>query len=138
MAISVVGYPDLTRKAIVTTAGAITLPFIGSIVVAGKTGEEARTLLQSRFAERGVVRGAELTVEIAEYAPVYVNGDVTKPGAYSYRPGMTVRHAVALASGYSTRPEGLSAADLWGEDVHHEWGWWIKQADHYLAQRFAT
>ena len=74
VAISVVGYPDLTRKTMVTTAGAITLPFIGSIVVAGKTIEETRTLLQSRFAERGVVRGAELTVEIAEYAPVYVNG----------------------------------------------------------------
>ena len=37
---------------------------------------------------------------MAEYRPVYVSGDVVKPGAYPYRPGMTVRDAVVLAEGF--------------------------------------
>ncbi|MGH7005354.1 MAG: polysaccharide biosynthesis/export family protein, partial [Alphaproteobacteria bacterium] len=115
VAIAVLGYPDLTRKALVNTAGEVALPFVGNLPVAGKTLEEVRNKLRQILAEKGVVRGAEITVEVADYAPVYVNGDVTKPGAYGFRPGMTVRHAVALASGYSTRLEGVSAADLWGQ-----------------------
>lgn len=40
--------------------------------------------------------------------------------------------------GHLLRGKGIpNAADLWGEDVHHEWSWWIKQADHYLGRRFA-
>ena len=35
-----------------------------------------------------------------EYRPIYVNGDVSKPGEQTYRPLMTVRQAVALSGGY--------------------------------------
>ena len=37
---------------------------------------------------------------VAEYRPVYVNGDVSKPGEYPYRPTTTARQVVALAGGY--------------------------------------
>lgn len=33
----------------------------------------------------------------SEFRPVYLNGDVAKPGEQTFRPGMTVRQAVALA-----------------------------------------
>ena len=49
-------------------------------------------------------------VTIAEYRPVYVNGDVTKPGEQTFRPGMTVRQAVALAGGYEITPADLRGA----------------------------
>lgn len=26
--------------------------------------------------------------------------------------------------------------DLWGHDVHHEWGWWLRQAIYHLSRRF--
>lgn len=113
--ISVLGYPDLTRKVVVNTAGEVALPFVGNVEVAGKTLGDVRNSLKKAYAEKGVVRGAEVVVGIFEYAPVYVNGDVTKPGSYTFRPGMTVRHAIALASGFAMKPEGLTAADLWGQ-----------------------
>jgi len=50
--------------------------------------------------EKNVVRRPEVTVEVAEYRPVYVGGDVMKPGAYPFRFGMTVRDAVTLAEGF--------------------------------------
>jgi polysaccharide export outer membrane protein len=39
-------------------------------------------------------------VNVADYRPVYLNGEVSKPGEQPFRPGMTVRHAVAVAGGY--------------------------------------
>jgi polysaccharide biosynthesis/export protein len=113
--ITVFGYPDLTRKVVVNTAGDVALPFVGNLEVGGKTLEDVRTTLKKTYADKGVVRNAEIVVGIFEYAPVYVNGDVSKPGSYGYKPGMTVRHAIALASGFAMKPEGLTAADLWGQ-----------------------
>ena len=37
---------------------------------------------------------------MAEYRPVYINGDVSKPGEYPYRPATTARQLVAVAGGY--------------------------------------
>src|SRR5262249_58275355 len=42
----------------------------------------------------------DVDIIIAEYRPVYLNGDVAKPGEQPYRPGLTVRQAIALAGGY--------------------------------------
>ncbi len=42
----------------------------------------------------------EVTINIAEYRPIYVSGDVAKPGEQVFRPGMTVRQALAIAGGY--------------------------------------
>jgi polysaccharide export outer membrane protein len=41
-----------------------------------------------------------VNITIAEYRPVYVSGDVAKPGELPFRPGLTVRQAIALAGGY--------------------------------------
>ena len=40
---------------------------------------------------------------VVEYRPIYVNGDVSKPGEHPFRPQMTVRQAVALSGGYDSR-----------------------------------
>jgi polysaccharide biosynthesis/export protein len=41
-----------------------------------------------------------VVVEIAEYRPVFVDGDVARPGEYGYRADLTVRKAIAKAGGY--------------------------------------
>lgn len=80
--------------------GAISLPFIGELVVAGKTTGEVATeigqRLQSEFALR---TEPSASVEIAKFRPVYLAGDVTTPGEYPYAPGLTVLKAVSLAGG---------------------------------------
>ncbi|MDH5258601.1 MAG: polysaccharide export protein [Gammaproteobacteria bacterium] len=42
-------------------------------------------------------------VIVMEYRQVYVNGEVKKPGGYSFKPGLTLRKAIALAGGFSDR-----------------------------------
>ena len=49
----------------------------------------------------------EVSLQISEYRRVYVSGDVLHPGQVMYRPGLTVRQAVAIAGGFGKeRSEG--------------------------------
>lgn len=129
---SVAGVPDLKQKAAVDIDGKVTLPLAGSISAAGLTLSELRSkvaavLSQREFRQRGynkverdVIGGEEITLAIAEYRPIYVNGDVSRPGSQVYRPGLTAREAVSLAGGYDllrSRIEDpiLQSADLQGK-----------------------
>jgi polysaccharide export outer membrane protein len=42
-------------------------------------------------------------VDVINYRPFYILGQVNKPGEYPYVNGMTVLNAVALAGGYTYR-----------------------------------
>jgi polysaccharide biosynthesis/export protein len=129
---SVAGVPDLKQKAPVDIDGKVTLPLAGSMSAAGLTISELRSkiaavLSQREFRQRGynkverdVISGEEITLAIAEYRPIYVNGDVSRPGSQVYRPGLTARQAVSLAGGYDllrSRIEDpiLQTADLQGK-----------------------
>ncbi len=84
----------------VSDDGAVVLPVIGAVPVgtfdsAALAQEISRRLQQTT----GLVEKPYTTVEIVEYPPVYVVGDVTTPGAYPYRSGMTVLQALALGGG---------------------------------------
>jgi polysaccharide export outer membrane protein len=47
-------------------------------------------------------------VSVAEYRPVYITGDVVRSGAEPFRPGLTVRQAIALAGGVDNTRGSLS------------------------------
>ena len=42
-------------------------------------------------------------VIVMEYQQVFVNGEVKKPGGYHFKPGLTLRKAIALAGGFTER-----------------------------------
>jgi polysaccharide export outer membrane protein len=44
----------------------------------------------------------EVAAAIVEYRPVFITGDVTRPGEQAFRPRMTARQALAAAGGFST------------------------------------
>ncbi|MGK9052787.1 polysaccharide biosynthesis/export family protein [Neorhizobium sp. CSC1952] len=80
--------------------GSLSLPFIGDLPAAGKTtAEVAKAIgeeLRSQFALRNL---PSASVEIAQFRPVFVAGDVHTPGEYPYAPNLTVLKAVSLAGG---------------------------------------
>ncbi len=116
LSVAVMGYPDLTRKTIVGAGGEIVLPFVGGIAAAGKTLDEVRGILADRLKEKQIVHGAQISLEVIDYAPFYVSGDVAKPGSFPFRPGMTVRHAIAVAGGLGNRTDEVSSMDLWSRE----------------------
>lgn len=104
--------PDINTRAVVSIDGQITLPLTGQLKVQGLTVSElqakVRSDMSSKVFRRRTSDGRELSemlapdeisVVIAEYRPVYVNGDVSSPGQQTFRPGLTVRQVIALAGG---------------------------------------
>jgi polysaccharide biosynthesis/export protein len=100
--ISVPGVPGLHRRTPVDAAGQVSLPLLGQVDAAGKSVSELRATLRDLLVAKNITRRPEVVIDIAEYRPLYIGGDVVKPGSYPYRPGMTVRDAIALAQGYDS------------------------------------
>jgi polysaccharide export outer membrane protein len=98
--INVVNLPALHHRLTVGPDGKIAVPPLGTLVAAGLTTEQLQSAMQKQLIEKNVARDPDVVVEIAEYRPVFLDGDVAKPGEYGYRADLTVRKAVAKAGGY--------------------------------------
>jgi polysaccharide export outer membrane protein len=127
---AVVGMPDLRQKAEIDVEGNVALPLIGAVQAAGQSLSDLRREVQQK-ASRSVVRqrtsdGREMSLainlnevhlSIAAYRPVYVDGDVSKPGEVVFRPGLTVRQALALAGGFDVTRFQINNPFLQGPDL---------------------
>ncbi|MFC7397092.1 polysaccharide biosynthesis/export family protein [Chelatococcus sp. GCM10030263] len=107
--LNVVVYGDdkLSGRFRVGPGGTISYPLLGEIAVADLTPREIGQRLADALAER-IPGGGAPSVEIAEFAPVFVLGNVDKPGPYQFRPGMIALELVALGGGERRPPNGQS------------------------------
>ncbi|OJU92535.1 MAG: sugar ABC transporter substrate-binding protein [Shinella sp. 65-6] len=80
--------------------GALSLPFIGQLPADGRTAAELSVDIGKKMQVLfGLKDLPSASVEIAEYRPVYLSGEVQTPGAYPYAPGLTVLKAVSFGGG---------------------------------------
>lgn len=81
-------------------SGNVSLPFIGEMPVTGKTTAEVATRISDELQQKfGLLDRPDTSVELAEFRPFFISGDVQAPGKYPYAPGLTVLKAVSLAGG---------------------------------------
>jgi polysaccharide export outer membrane protein len=78
-------------------------PFVGQISVKGMTLREFERAYAAKLREAQILRDPRVSAEVISFRPIYVLGEVKKPGQYAYVSGMTVQKAVALAEGYTYR-----------------------------------
>ncbi|PRO71081.1 capsular biosynthesis protein [Alteromonas alba] len=103
ISITVFDEPDLSLKeARVSSTGTIAMPLIGQISIKGLSVSEAEKLIYNAYLG-DYLKKPDITITIVEYRQFYVNGEVDKPGGYSYREGMTVQRAITLAGGFTER-----------------------------------
>jgi len=101
--VTVYDEPELSvEEARIGIDGAIALPLIGEVKVAGFTTEEIARRVESLLAD-GYLKKPRVSVSIDEYRQVYVHGAVEEPGGYSYQDGLTVERAIVLAGGFTER-----------------------------------
>jgi polysaccharide biosynthesis/export protein len=133
--VAVAGVPELRTRAAVQIDGNISLPLVGMLPVTGLPlplirDQIGAALASKVFRQRTpdgrettiVIDADEVTATVAEYRPIYVNGDVSKPGEYSYRPSTTARQVVALAGGYDIMHIRMNNPYLESADLRSEYG----------------
>lgn len=116
--ISIAGISEVKQRFVLDLDGQISVPLVGVIKAEGSTIGELRDKLQQ-------ILPRDIAVNMVDYSPVYIDGDVLKPGEQRFRPNMTVRQAVALAGGYEVMRYHLvdpviQSADL-GADYETFW-----------------
>ncbi len=100
--ITVFGHKDLSGEVMIDGSGRISLPLIGQIPVNSKTVSELQQEITTAL-DRDFIINPRVTIEVVNYRPFYILGQVKRPGSYSYIEGMTVRMAVAIAGGFTRR-----------------------------------
>ncbi|WP_114945636.1 polysaccharide biosynthesis/export family protein [Microvirga calopogonii] len=111
--ITISGAAQLQQKAVLGLDGTVSLPVMGEVKASGLSLSELRSKIAAEMPNKMMrqrtgegreliftILPQEVTINIAEYRPIYVSGDVAKPGEQVFRPGMTVRQALAIAGGY--------------------------------------
>ena len=100
--ITVFGNPDLSGEVLVDGSGRVSMPLIGQIPANGKTLSELQADITVAL-DRDFIINPRVTVEVVNFRPFYILGQVARPGSYPYIEGMTVRMAVAIAGGFTRR-----------------------------------
>jgi polysaccharide export outer membrane protein len=79
----------------------ISYPLVGDVRAAGLTVVEfSESLRQSLLA---YIRTPNVSVEVVNYRPFFILGEVQRPGTYPYSASLTVLNAVATAGGFTYR-----------------------------------
>ena len=93
---------DLTMKATVGQSGSINYSYLGAVQVEGLTAEQLAESITAKLAD-GYLRNPSVNITIERYGSFFVNGEVQRPGSYSFEPGLTLAKAVSLAGGMTDR-----------------------------------
>lgn len=102
----------LSGDYVIGADGRVNFPLAGATEGAGKTSADlAADIGEGLQQALGLAIPPTVSVEVAEYGPIYITGDVASPGEYAFAPNLTLVKALALAGGErrsaeaSARPE---------------------------------
>jgi polysaccharide export outer membrane protein len=100
--ITVFGEADLSGTFRISDNGAVVMPLVGQVSAAGLSVPELQKRLVNQLNVKAV-KSPDVTIQIEEYRPFFILGEVKNPGSYPYVPEMTVLTAVAIAGGFTFR-----------------------------------
>lgn len=95
--------PEKIRSTVtVSMDGAVSFPFIGNVMVKGKTLAEIQQTIQQRLAD-GYFQYPVVSVAMQESnsKEFFVYGEVNAPGAYDLTQNMTLLRAISVAGGFT-------------------------------------
>lgn len=96
--------PTLTGDFVIDPSGYVSLPVVGTMKVAGMTPAQLQERLVTAL-QGAHLKNPGVTVEVSEFRPFYILGEVDKPGAYPYVGGLNIMSAIAIAGGQTYRAD---------------------------------
>jgi protein involved in polysaccharide export with SLBB domain len=100
--ITVFGNQDVSGEAVVDPQGKIAVPLLGQVQAGGLTVANVQQAITDALNKDYIV-DPKVTVEVENYRPFFILGEVNKPGSYYYIAGLNLRQAVAIGGGYTRR-----------------------------------
>lgn len=100
--VTVYGEEDLSGEFELDGTGIISMPLIGAVRIGNRDIDGAEALIAEKLAD-GYLINPRVSIEVMNYRPFYILGEVKKPGSYPFVNGMTTLNAIALASGFTYR-----------------------------------
>ncbi len=100
--VRVYGEPDLSAVYKVGAEGTINFPLAGAIKVEGLDPQQVSKVIADKLAD-GILRNPQVSVLVKEQTSkkVYILGQVSKPGTFTYTPSMNVVEAITQAGGFT-------------------------------------
>lgn len=95
---------ELTGEYQIDEIGNVAFPLVGAIRASGLGLDEFRLSLIAQL-QNGYVRNPRVIIDILNYRPINIIGEVKNAGQYPYRPGISARDIGAIAGGYSYRAD---------------------------------
>lgn len=102
--VTVFGEADLSGEFEISSTGMLSMPLIGEVKASGATTTGLKTTITNKLLD-GYMKDPKVSLEVLNYRPFFIVGEVMKPGSYNYVNGMSVINAIALAGGYTYRAD---------------------------------
>ena len=102
--LTVFGEDNLTGAYEVNALGQVSMPLVGEIAAKGLAIHEFRDAVARKLAD-GYLKNPKVSVEMTNYRPIYVHGEVKNAGEFQYKNGLSLRDVVAMAGGYTYRAD---------------------------------
>lgn len=100
----VFGEEELSQEYLVSSAGELAFPLIGNLNATGLSVDQLRGEIMETLSA-GYIQDPRVTVEVLNYRPFYILGEVKKAGRYPVDDDLTAVQAIALAGGYTYRAD---------------------------------
>jgi len=129
-------WSSISGEYTVGPSGSLSLPFLGELPANGRTTAEIAATIGAELQQKfGLLDKPEASVELAEYRPVFISGDVQTPGRYPYAPDLTVLKAVSLAGGMRRAADAGIRADRDFINARGNYDVYVAQREGLLARR---
>lgn len=100
--VTVFGHPQESGEFEVDGSGNLAYPLLGRVPARGKTLPDLQEFIRAELDRRFIV-DPRISIEVLNYRPFYIYGEVNRAGSYPFVSGLTIRRAVAIAGGFTRR-----------------------------------
>ncbi len=100
--VTVFDEPNLSGEYAISDSGQLALPLVGEVQARGLSVAEFSAEVTAQLAT-GYLKDPKVSVEVMNYRPYFILGEVNKPGQYPYSTDLTVMKAIAAAAGSTYR-----------------------------------
>jgi polysaccharide export outer membrane protein len=100
--VRVYGEEDLSMELTVAGNGSVDYAFVGEFIISGKTVAAVQQEIYQRLLGDFLLE-PKVSVTVVRFRDFLIYGEVVRPGAYPWQPGLSVRKAITLAGGLRER-----------------------------------